>query len=119
MAAQEPNQKKRPWYFEKTGPAFFNEWSITHVGWGVVWQLLFPDRYLTGLVAHTIYESIEGRIFPAEFRDVSMKNHVGDTVAFTVGMMIVPPMSTRSPTDMMRILAEARGEKLAKSTKGP
>lgn len=81
---------KLPWYFEKTGPAFFNEWSLAHVGWGLIWQALFPKRYVTGLVVHTIYESIEGRIFPAEFRDVSMRNHVGDTIAFAAGMLIMP-----------------------------
>ena len=93
--------KRVPWYFEKTGPAFFNEWSLTHLGWGALFQLLFPDRYVTGLVLHTIYESIEGHIFPAAFRDTSMRNHVGDTLAFTAGMLAIPirtaPASLPSP----------------------
>lgn len=108
-----PAGRKRPWWFESTGPAFFNEWSLAHVGWGVVWQLLFPGRRLAGLVAHTIYESIEGQIFPRTDRDVSMENHVGDTIAFAAGMLVVPPMS--SPTDMMRRISEAR----SRSTKLP
>lgn len=99
--------KELPWYFEKTGPAFFNEWSLAHVGWGVVWQLLFPGRLLAGLVVHTIYESIEGYIFPAEFRDVSMRNHVGDTIAFAAGTLVVPPTRKRSAADTTQILAEA------------
>lgn len=81
---------QKPWYFEKTGPAFFNKWSLTHVGWGAVFQLFFPNRHLAGLVVHTIYESIEGYIFPAAFRDVSMRNHVGDTIAFAAGMSLIP-----------------------------
>ncbi len=103
-----PQERKVPWYFEKTGPAFFNEWSLTHVAWGALFQLLFPDRYVAGLVLHTIYESIEGYIFPAEFRDVSMRNHVGDTVAFAAGMLAIPSPSERSPTDMVRLISEAR-----------
>lgn len=89
-------ESKRPWYFEKTGPAFFNEWTLTHLGWGMLYQLVFPNRRVTGLVLHTIYESIEGYIFPAKFRDTSMRNHVGDTIAFTVGMLVVPSPSKRS-----------------------
>ena len=103
---QEP--KRVPWYFEKTGPALFNEWSLTHLGWGALFQLLFPDRRVTGLVLHTIYESIEGLIFPLEFRDSSMRNHVGDTIAFAVGMLAVPSPDDRSPTDMVRLISEAR-----------
>ena len=88
--------KKVPWYFEKTGPSFFNAWSFTHLGWGMLFQLVFPDRKLTGLVLHTIYESIEGYIFPAEFRDVSFRNHVGDTIAFAVGMQVIPSPEART-----------------------
>jgi len=87
---------RRPWYFEKTGPAFFNEWSLAHVGWGALFQFLFPGRHLAGLALHTFYEAIEGHIFPAEFRDVSMRNHVGDTAAFVTGMLAIPSPSTRS-----------------------
>lgn len=72
---------------------------------------MFPDRFVTGLVAHTIYESIEGYIFPAEFRDVSMLNHIGDTIAFAAGMLVIPSPSQRSPTDMVRLLSEARGRR--------
>ena len=108
MSATPRDARKLPWYSEKTGPAFFNEWSLTHVGWGALFQLLFPDRRVTGLVLHTIYESIEGCIFPAEFRDVSMQNHVGDTIAFAAGMWAIPSPSERSPTDMARLISEAR-----------
>ena len=103
--------KRVPWYFEKTGPAVFNEWSLTHLGWGALFQLLFPDRRLTGLVLHTIYESIEGYIFPLEFRDASMRNHVGDTIAFAAGMFAIPSPSDRSPTDMMRLLSKTNGRR--------
>ena len=84
-----PANQKVPWYFEKTGPALFNEWSLTHLGWGALFQAVFPERKLTGLVLHTIYESVEGYIFPLEFRDASMRNHVGDTIAFAAGMLLV------------------------------
>lgn len=90
-------QKKVPWYFEKTGPAFFNEWSLTHVAWGALFQYLFPGKKVAGLVLHTLYESIEGYIFPADFRDVSFRNHVGDTIAFAAGMAVVPSPRARSP----------------------
>ena len=103
-----PQDRKVPWYFEKTGPSFFNAWSLTHVGWGALFQLMFPKRYVTGLVLHTIYESIEGYIFPAAFRDTSMRNHVGDTIAFAAGMLVIPSLSKRSPTDTVRLISEAR-----------
>ena len=107
-----PSDPKRvPWYFENTGPSFFNAWSLTHVGWGALFQLLFPKRYVTGLVLHTIYESIEGYIFPAEFRDTSMRNHVGDTIAFAAGMLAIPSPSERAPTDTARLISEARGRR--------
>ena len=99
LPAKKADDQKRPWYFEKTGPSFFNAWSLTHIGWGALFQLVFPDRYVTGLVVHTIYESIEGYIFPAEFRDVSMRNHVGDTAAFAAGMLMAPSPSKRLHTD--------------------
>ena len=95
VAAPLQDPKRIPWYFEKTGPAFFNEWSVAHLGWGALFQLVFPDRYVTGLVLHTIYESIEGYIFPLKFRDASMRNHVGDTIAFAAGMLAIPSPSKR------------------------
>ena len=107
-AATPQDPKQVPWYFEKTGPSFFNAWSVTHLGWGALFQLLFPNRYVTGLVMHTIYESIEGYIFPLEFRDSSMRNHVGDTIAFAAGMLAIPSPRDRSPTDMVRLISEAR-----------
>jgi hypothetical protein len=94
-AALAQDRKKLPWYFEKTGPAYFNEWSLAHVAWGALFQYLFPGRQVAGLVLHTIYESIEGRIFPAEFRDISMQNHLGDTAAFVAGMLVVPSRGAR------------------------
>jgi len=102
-----PADQKRPWWFEATGPAYFNAWSFAHVGWGALFQLLFPERYLTGLVLHTIYEAVEGHIFPAQDRDVSMENHLGDTIAFAAGMLAVPSMRARSASDMTRFLSEA------------
>ena len=90
--------QKVPWYFEKTGPALFNEWSFAHLGWGGLFQAVFPDRQLTGLFMHTLYESIEGHIFPVEFRDSSMRNHVGDTIAFAAGMLLVEHLFPRRRT---------------------
>jgi hypothetical protein len=93
---QKFQERRVPWYFEKTGPSFFNAWSFTHLGWGVLFQSVFPGRFGTGLMLHTIYESIEGYIFPAEFRDVSMRNHVGDTLAFTAGMLVMSSAKERA-----------------------
>lgn len=81
-------QKQLPWYFEKTGPSFFNVWSLAHVASGALFEVLFPERFVAGLVTHTIYEAIEGHIFPAEFRDTSVRNHVGDSLAFAAGMWV-------------------------------
>jgi hypothetical protein len=51
-------------------------------------------------VTHTIYEAIEGAIFPLEFRDPSMRNHVGDTIAFAAGMLTARSLaSTRDACD--------------------
>ena len=111
VASPTRNPKQVPWYFEKTGPALFNEWSLTHLGWGALFQLLFPDRRITGLVLHTIYESIESYIFPLQFRDASTRNHVGDTIAFAAGMLAIPSPSDRSSTDMVRLLSETLGRK--------
>ena len=88
------DQQRRLWYFEDTGPSFFNAWSLAHVGSGAIFQLLFPGRFVTGLVLHTLYEAVEGHIFPLEFRDPSLRNHIGDTIAFAAGMLVTP-----SPTD--------------------
>lgn len=79
--------KKHPWYFEDPGPAFFNGWSLVHAGSGALFQTLVPNRPILGLAIHTVYEMIEGFIFRREDRDPSMKNHVGDTIAFSAGML--------------------------------
>jgi hypothetical protein len=103
-----PTAPEKKWWFEDPGPAFFNRWSFAHVGWGVVFQLLFPERYLAGLVVHTIYESIEGYIFPREDRDTSMRNHVGDTAAFAAGMLVVPAMNARLSTGALSLISGGR-----------
>ena len=77
----------QPWFFEKPGPALFNVWTWTHFAWGLVsWPL--TKSHVMGLVAHTAYEFIEGDIFPVEARDVSLENHVGDTIAFLAGSIV-------------------------------
>lgn len=78
---------RQPWFHETVGPGFTNEWTITHVAWGML-----SARYLGpwgALAAHTLYELVEGRIFPDPHRDVSMRNHVGDTLAFMMGWWTV------------------------------
>lgn len=78
---------QQEWFFESPGPAFFNEWTWTHFAWGLgSWR--FTKSHLTGLAAHTLYEFVEGDIFPVEARDVSLENHVGDTVAFLAGSVL-------------------------------
>jgi len=72
-------------YFHEEGQGqLFNAWSLVHFSVGVLsWTLLRSQ--LAGLVAHTIYESVEGEFFPSDHRDRSMTNHIGDTVAFLAG----------------------------------
>jgi hypothetical protein len=78
----------KPWYHETVGPQFFNEWTIVHVVTGALWGAIWPRRVLSGMVAHTLYEMVEGKLFPVDQRDVSMRNHVGDSLAFLAGMML-------------------------------
>lgn len=73
----------RPWYHETPGPGLINEWTITHVLWGMA-----SAKYLSwwpALALHTLYEMAEGSVFPRANRDVSTMNHVGDTLTFLVG----------------------------------
>ena len=80
MAAQ-------PWFHEPAGPALFNDWTWTHLAWGML-----AARHVGALDAfllHSGYEAVEGSLFPREDRDVSMLNHVGDTVAFMVGWFVM------------------------------
>lgn len=75
-----------PWYHESPSAQLFNEWTWTHFAWGMATASLIPNWWMA-LLAHTVYEAIEGRIFPVQNRDVSMVNHVGDTVAFMAGRL--------------------------------
>lgn len=76
-----------PWFHETAGPSLLNEWTWTHVAWGVASAKLTGDEF-TALAAHTLYEAVEGRIFPDPYRDVSFVNHVGDTLAFIAGRIV-------------------------------
>lgn len=74
----------QPWFHETPGPQWFNEWSWTHAVWGLIvarWNFSAGQA----LLAHTVYEMIEGQIFPHEHRDISMRNHFGDTIIFMWG----------------------------------
>jgi hypothetical protein len=76
-----------PWYHETAGPHYVNEWTWTHVVWG---SILYR---MTGSVAgalawHTVYEMIEGQLFPSENRDTSMENHIGDSIASLIGSFV-------------------------------
>lgn len=74
-----------PWFHETPSPNLWNEWTWTHIAWGVVAYRL-TGEYLMPLVAHTLYEVIESYVFPDPHRDVSMLNHIGDTLAFVGGL---------------------------------
>ncbi len=80
--------KTLPWFHETTGPQFFNEWTILHITTGALWGAVFPRRFWTGMAVHTLYEMMEGKIFPVEHRDTSMRNHIGDSIAFLGGMLL-------------------------------
>lgn len=75
-----------PWFHEQQGPELVNVWTLTHVMWGAV-VAHFTDSLPLAMVLHTFYESIEGQIFPVEHRDVSLKNHVGDSIGFAAGFI--------------------------------
>ena len=75
------------WFHETAGPSPFNEWTWTHVAWGVASAKLTGDEF-AALAAHTLYEAVEGWIFPGPYRDVSFVNHVGDTLAFVAGRIV-------------------------------
>ena len=78
---------RQAWFFETPGPALFNEWSWTHFAWGLAsWRL--TKNHWVGLAGHTLYEAVEGEIFPVEARDTSFENHVGDTLAFLAGRVV-------------------------------
>ena len=88
------NRYRQAWFFETPGPAFFNEWTWTHFAWGLVsWPLM--KSHVLGLAAHTAYEFAEGDIFPVQARDTSLKNHVGDTLAFLSGSFIAEILKKR------------------------
>lgn len=74
----------KPWFYETTEPALFNEWTWSHFFWGLLSASTVRSD-VTAIGAHTVYEMIEGWIFPWEYRDISMLNHIGDTVAFIAG----------------------------------
>jgi hypothetical protein len=74
------------WHHEKAGPAFFNAWTLTHVAWGFIAERAVS--FGIAMAAHFAYEMVEGEIFPAEDRDISMANHVGDTVGFIAGFYL-------------------------------
>ena len=78
---------RQPWFFETTQQQLFNEWTWTHLFWGM-FSTRFIKSDLNALLVHTAYESIEGFIFPSEARDVSMRNHIGDTLAFLAGRLV-------------------------------
>lgn len=81
----------KPWYHETTEPALFNEWTWSHFAWGMAAAKFGPEHgigFLGAVVLHTIYESVEGFIFPDPNRDVSMRNHAGDTIAFAAGWAV-------------------------------
>lgn len=77
----------QPWFHETPAPNLFNEWTWTHFAWGLASARLVRS-HLIALAAHTGYEAIEGRIFPDPHRDVSLLNHVGDSVAFLAGRLV-------------------------------
>lgn len=81
------NELDRPWFHETTTPNLFNEWTWTHTAWGIL-AYRETRSYLVPIIAHTIYEIIEGNIFPDPHRDVSNLNHIGDTIAFVFGLWL-------------------------------
>lgn len=73
-----------PWFHEHGYGQLWNEWTWTHIAWGIL-SYQVTKGYVVGFLAHTLYEIVEGRLFPTANRDVSITNHIGDTVAFLAG----------------------------------
>ena len=73
-----------PWYHETPEAHFFNEWTVTHLAWGAL-SNHFIDSDVLAIALHTTYEYIEADLFPREHRDVSLENHIGDSLAFILG----------------------------------
>ena len=84
----------QPWYHEQPGPELFNSWTWTHFAWGMA-SARAGVGFLNAFLLHTGYEMVEGFIFPWEDRDVSMRNHVGDTVAFLAGWAVLGAIGGR------------------------
>jgi hypothetical protein len=78
---------RRPWYHESPGPEYFNHWTLAHVVSGMFARSA-GLTLLEAVLLHTAYEFVEGSIFPIEHRDVSIKNHVGDSIAFLAGFTV-------------------------------
>ncbi len=74
---------EQPWFHEAKGPEYFNAWTLTHAAWGAVAARYVPLP--AALILHTLYEMFESEIFPVEHRDVSTRNHIGDTIGFAAG----------------------------------
>lgn len=83
-----------PWFHEHGYGQLWNEWTWTHVAWGMISYKL-TGGYFIGLVVHTVYELVEEKIFPDANRDISMTNHVGDTIAFLAGSRLAQYVETR------------------------
>jgi hypothetical protein len=81
------SERELPWYHETTEPRWVNEWTWTHVAWGLAAAVVLRD-WRVALALHTVYEAVEGALFPREHRDVSLRNHLGDTAAFMAGFAV-------------------------------
>ena len=100
----------RPWFHETPEPHLFNEWTWTHFAWGMA-SAGFARTWWSALLLHTMYEAVEGRIFPLKHRDASMLNHVGDTVAFLAGRAAVQASSHARRSHARRSHARRSGAK--------
>jgi len=76
----------KDWYEDGQGN-YFNSWSLVHFSVGVLSWVLLRNQ-VSGLFIHTVYESVEGEFFASDERDLSMENHIGDTVAFLSGSFL-------------------------------
>lgn len=85
ISISRPELRSNPWYHERKGPDYFNAWTVTHAAWGAVASGFIP--FTGALILHTLYETIEQDIFPLEDRDISLRNHVGDTLGFVAGYL--------------------------------
>lgn len=93
----ELRRRGQPWHRNSYSQAWIDEWSITHVGHGIVlfgiMKAIFPSTSYETLgfviAAEALWESFENRNWVISmFRRAGDKNYFGDSVANSAGDLL-------------------------------